>query len=241
MTFGIPTKVLPVADQGEADWQLHYEWISSRKCIEANNVEVKVEHKTPSDETIKDDCIAALQPMDVLMGRDRLSQSHTGTTRYQCLIDEYRERYDMCEKAIDKTILASAIVVKVKEYGGRFLLRKKGETNWSEADDWAAREKVTNAFRGRRKSAAKRLKRINEDGACYSVMNNKKKKMASSSLIHAAEKREEASTKKYCIRELHGFFGEGAEVSKGISPGTAWYDGCISTEWIEQHIQHAAN
>ena len=189
MTFGIPTMALPVYNwissrqsieaikleelnqlslserekaynDGETAWQHHYD--STRtKSIEANNLEVKVEQKTPSDETIKDDCIAVLQPMDVVRGRERHSQSHTGTLLYQCLIDEYRERYDMCETAIDKTILASAIVVKVKEYGGRFLLRKKGETNWSEADDWAAREKVTNAFRGRRKSAAKRLKRIN--------------------------------------------------------------------------------
>ena len=226
MTFGIPTKVLPVADQGEAAWQLHYKWISSRESIEANNIELEMEQKTPSDETIKDDCITALQPMDVLMGRERLSQSHTGTTRYQCLIDEYRERYDMCEKAIDKTILASAIVMKVKEYGGRFLLRKKGETNWSEADDWAAREKVTNAFRGRRKSAAKRLKRINEDDAFYSVMN-KKKKMAIGSIIHAVERRGEASIKKFCIRDFPCFFGEGAEVSKGISRGTTWDDASV--------------
>jgi hypothetical protein len=165
MTFGIPTKVLPVTAQGEADLQHHYDWITSRKSIEAKNLEEAQEEQTTlSEETNKDDCIGAPpRRVDVLMGWETLGQSHTGNTHYQFLIDEFQERYDACETSIEKTMLALAIVIKVKEYGGRFLLRKKGETNWSEADDWVAREKVTNAFRGRRKSALARLKRITED------------------------------------------------------------------------------
>jgi hypothetical protein len=216
MTFGIPTRVLPLTDHGEADsWQHHYDWISSRqsieakeleevnqlllverekayyydeetacwqqrhydsirKSIEAKNLEAKEEQKTPSNETSKDDCIDVPRPTDVLMGREWLARSHTGNTRYQSLIDEYQERYDTCETSIEKTIIASEIVIKVKEYGGRFLLRKKGETsNWSEADDWLAREKVTNAFRGRRKAAAARSKRRIIDNGEYFVMKKK--------------------------------------------------------------------
>ena len=159
MTFGIPTKVLPVTDQGEVDWQHHYNWISSRKSIEAINLEAKEEQTTPSDETNKDDCLDIPRPFDVLMGKKKIAQLHTGNTRYQFLIDDYQERYDACETRIEKTIIASAIVMKVKERGGRFLVQNKGETNWSEADDWVVREKVTNAFRGRRKVAAARLNR----------------------------------------------------------------------------------
>jgi hypothetical protein len=159
MTFGIPTKVLPVTDQGEVAWQHHYDWISSRKSIEAKNLQAKDEQTTPSDETKKDDCILVPRSMDVLMGR-KLAHSHTGNMRYNFMIDEYQERYDTCETKMEKSLVASAIVMKVKEYGGRFLLRKKGETNWSEAGDLVAREKVTNAFRGRRKSAVSRSKRI---------------------------------------------------------------------------------
>jgi hypothetical protein len=160
MTFGIPTKVLPVTDQGEADWQYHYDWISSRKSIEAKNLQAKDKQIIPSDGTTKDDCIDVPRPFDVLMGTDKLTHLHTGNMRYKFLIDEYQERYDICVTRIDKTIITSAIVMKVKEFGGRFLLRKKGETNWSEADDSLAREKVANAFRGRRKTAIARSKRI---------------------------------------------------------------------------------
>jgi hypothetical protein len=161
MTFGIPTKVLPVTDQGEVAWQHHYDWISRRESIEAKNLQAKEEQTTPSGETNKDDCIDVPRPSDVLMGRtEKLAQSHIGNMRYQFLIDEDQERYDICVTRIDKTIITSAIVMKVKEFGGRFLLRKKGETNWSEADDSLAREKVANAFRGRRKTAIARSKRI---------------------------------------------------------------------------------
>jgi hypothetical protein len=160
MTFGIPTKVLPVTNQGEVAWQHHYDWISRRESIEAKNLQaIKEEQTTPSDEkSNKNDCIDVPRPCDVLMGVGKLTHLHTGNMRYQFMIDEYQERYDSCPTRIDKTIITSEIVMKVKESGGRFLLRKKGETNWSEADDFLAREKVANAFRGRRKSAIARSK-----------------------------------------------------------------------------------
>jgi hypothetical protein len=160
MTFGIPTKVLPVTNQGEVAWQHHYDWISRRESIEAKNLQAKEEQTTPSDETNKDDCIDVPRPFDVLMGMEKLATTHTGNMRYQFLIDEYQDDYDRCLTRVNKTIIASRIVFKVKERGGRFLLRKKGETgnNWSEIDESMAREKVTNAFRGRRKSAVRRSK-----------------------------------------------------------------------------------
>jgi hypothetical protein len=164
MTFGIPTKLLPVTAQGEAAFQHHCDWISSRESIEATYMKAKEEQITPSDETNKDDGIGVPRPIDVLMGTRKLAQAHTsGNSHYHYLISEYQVRYDACETTIEKTVIASAIVMKVKERGGRFLLQKKGETNWYEADDWVVREKVTNSFRGRRKVAAARLKRINND------------------------------------------------------------------------------
>ena len=168
MTFGIPTKVLPVTAQEEADWQHHYDWISSRKSIEAKNLEVLKEEQTiPSDESNKDGLIYVPRTMDVLTGKGSLPHLHTGNSCYQFIIDENRARYDACETSTAKTILASAIVMTVKENGGRFLIRKRGETYWSEANEWVAREKVTNAFRGRRKSAAKRFKRITDGADTY--------------------------------------------------------------------------
>jgi hypothetical protein len=81
MTFGIPTKVLPVrTDEGEANWQHHYDWISSRKSIEAKSHEAKEGQPTPPDETNKDDRIGLSRTIDVLMGWESLL-SHTQATR----------------------------------------------------------------------------------------------------------------------------------------------------------------
>lgn len=97
----------------------------------------------------------------MLMGKEKLAKTHTGNMRYRFLIDEYQDDYDRCLTRVNKTIIASRIVLKVKERGGRFLLRKKVETcnHWSKIDEALAHEKVTNAFRGRRKLAAVRFKR----------------------------------------------------------------------------------
>jgi hypothetical protein len=140
-------------------WQHHQASIRTCKSIEGAIIAVKEEQITPSDETNNDDCIAVPRPIDVLMGREKLAFTHVGNSHYQYLIGEYQDRYDACETRIEKTIIASTLAMKIKESGGRFLLRKKGETTWSEAAESVVSEKVTNAFRGRRKTAIKRNKR----------------------------------------------------------------------------------
>ncbi len=111
MTFGIPTNLLPVTVQGEVAWEHHYDWISSRTSIEAKNLEAKEEEQIPlSDETNKDD-----------------SSLHSRRTETDQCVDDYHERYDTCETSIEKTIIASAIVIKVKEHGGLFSSRKTGK------------------------------------------------------------------------------------------------------------------
>jgi hypothetical protein len=154
-----PINELRGASSLMVDLQHHH--ASTRTCesIEAAILAVKEEQITPSDETNNDDCIAVPRSIDVLMGREKLAFTHVGNGHYHYLIGEYQARYDACETRIEKTIIASALIMQVKENGGRFLLRKKGETNWSEAAESVVSERVTNAFRGRRKTAIKRIKR----------------------------------------------------------------------------------
>ena len=146
----------------EVDWQHQHDSTSRFENFEAAILEATEEQITPSDESNKEGRIVVPRPMiDVLMGS--FLQSHVGNTRYQSLVAEYQERYDACETRIEKTVIAYAIVMKVKEYGGRFLLKQKGSTNWSVAAESVVSKKVTNAFRGRRKTARLRVKRKNDD------------------------------------------------------------------------------
>jgi hypothetical protein len=71
-----------VTAQGEAAFQHHYDWISSRESIEATYMKAKEEQITPSDETNNDDDIGVPRPIDVLMGTRKFAQSHIGNMRY---------------------------------------------------------------------------------------------------------------------------------------------------------------
>jgi hypothetical protein len=163
--FGIPTNALPLDMMGNFHYENHEKWYQNRQAIEtalheAAILAAKEEQRTRSDGTNKDDRISIIpRPIDVLMGKEKLSVAHAGNIKYQILIARFQERYDACETKIEKTVIASALAMQVKANGGRFLLRKKGETTWSEAAESVVSEKVTNAFRGRRKTAIKRIKR----------------------------------------------------------------------------------
>jgi hypothetical protein len=162
MTFGIPTQVLPLTNNGKAVWEHHHEWVRMREELEDKKEEQQTTVAT--DNIQGDDTSTGVpMPLDVVMGNEKFAQTHTGNIRYQCLIDERQERYDSAESRIEKTLIASEIVLIIKEDGGRFWMRKQGVSGWVCMDDWVARSKVATAFRGRRKAAMERAKRASED------------------------------------------------------------------------------
>ena len=162
MTFGIPTKVLPVTLDGEAEWEHHHEWVRMRVELEAKKEE---QQTTVATDNIQGNATSAGVPMplDVVMGSEKFAQNHTGNAAYQFLIYEQQDRYDRADSRIEKTLIASEIVMAVKDYGGRFWMRKQGVSGWVVMDDWVARAKVADAFRGRRKTALTRAKRTSKD------------------------------------------------------------------------------
>ena len=135
MTFGIPCRVLPVTPTGELKLESHLEWLEKRREMESKHDSVER--------------ILVPGPYDVLVGRGRFIQDHSGNLRYRNYIEDYMERYEQAKKRIEKTDLTSEIVRLVKESSGRFL-RQDG-CGWVEVDDDAARDKVSHSFRNRRK------------------------------------------------------------------------------------------
>jgi hypothetical protein len=160
MTFGIPTQVLPVNPDGEEAWEHHHhEWVRMREELEGKKEE---QQTTGATGNMQGDGPLPT-PLDVVMGNEKLAQNHTGNTPYQFLINEHQTRYDSADANIEKTLIASQIVMAVKAHGGRFWMRKQGVPGWVVMDDWVAREKVANAFRGRRKAAMARAKRTGKN------------------------------------------------------------------------------
>ena len=141
MTYGIPVQVLPMTLDGDILCDNHKLWLEERRhweeCRRSDNHQKELRCAIPG-------------PKDVLFGRDKISRSHTGNIRYYHLIATRQEQYDSAVSKDEKFIIASDIVLKIKESGGRFF--KLDKAGWVAVDDDTAREKVTSAFRTRRRS-----------------------------------------------------------------------------------------
>lgn len=136
MTFGIPTKVLPITAEGEIELEYHKRWLERRRILEATIGDNECHTNVPNHS-------------DVLYGKDKSVQEHSGNIRYLNLISEYWDRYDGAKK-IEKKSITEEMVNLIKKSGGRFL--KMDDSGWIEVSDVVAREKVSNAFRDRRKA-----------------------------------------------------------------------------------------
>ena len=134
--FDVPaTNAIPMNSEGKCPSENHQAcWVEERRRAEDVNAPL-----VPG-------------PKDVLLGRDKLAQIHSGNSHYLLLVDNRREEYENSKKnSSAKTEIAAEIVNAIKERGGRFL--KRGSVGWSVVDDGSARDKVANAFRDKRKKS----------------------------------------------------------------------------------------
>lgn len=149
MTFGIPADVLPVSPSGEMRLEGHHDYCRRlRKVAEGGFDNL---HR-----------IVVPGTYDVLLGRGRPLQKHSGNLRYHHIIESYQGRYEKASK-LEKTKLSKLIVQTMKNEGGRFL--KQDDMGWIEIDDEVARYKVSHTFRNHRIAARVLEKRKNGKGA----------------------------------------------------------------------------
>jgi hypothetical protein len=101
----------------------------------------------------------AVGPNDVVCGRGKGSYNRPGNKKFRALVQDHVPLYMAARTKLDKSMVLSCIVEKVREQGGgRFLKRRKGG-EWYEIGDEQAREKVGHAIReaiatGEKKSQA---------------------------------------------------------------------------------------
>jgi hypothetical protein len=136
MTFGVPTRILPVTSAGEYKLGNHIKWLKKRKQLEG-----------AIDGT---DRITVPGQFDVLVGRGRFIQEHAGNLHYRHVVESRMEKYEQARKRVDKTYLTGEVVTVINERAGRFLKQDGG--GWIEIDADSARDKVSHSFRNLRKS-----------------------------------------------------------------------------------------
>lgn len=118
----------------------------------------KKEAKSEANEEVEageteagDDTIVKPTKFDVLFGRGKPYQGHSGNIRLHKVVDVYKPRYSQARRHV-KTEIAEEIVQFIKgggEKAGRFLKRTDGEDAWVEVSDTIARDKVSHALRGK--------------------------------------------------------------------------------------------
>jgi hypothetical protein len=134
MTFGFPVDNLPVTMDGKLKRKNHLEWIKMRKMQESV---ISLEER-----------IVVPAHADVLFGRGKPFQAHIGNMRLYNLLDAHLERYASA-KITEKTNVIAEMVRGIQSTNGRFLRQER--CVWVVVDDKLAREKVSHAFRTRRR------------------------------------------------------------------------------------------
>jgi len=121
-----------------------------------------------------DALIYEVSDSDVLCGRGAPTTWHPGNQWFRHLVDQYQHQY-LAAKRIDKPEIATLVVDKIRERGGRFLKRTKvvnsggarGHFCWRDIGEQRAYEKTCQALREgapeiRRQLAARELAAISK-------------------------------------------------------------------------------
>lgn len=176
-TFGIPTKDLPVQQDGTLSLEWHKEWVRARKIQEQD------QHPRSVNGLI------VPRRFDVLFGRGKHTREHTGNLRAYHLVEMSFLEYENANKC-RKTEIAQRIVDIIHESYGRFLRWEEG--GWVEVDDEDCHKKISHFFRQMR---SKKL----EDGGTITEPRAAKRVTPSVSPVHSEEP--EARRKKGVVSE----------------------------------------
>ena len=84
--------------------------------------------------------------------------NHPGNIEFRKIIESRFEEHRDASVIERKTAITWEVLIEIQRRGGRFLVRGKDKGWWTVADQDAAREKVSVAFRDMRKSSASREK-----------------------------------------------------------------------------------
>jgi hypothetical protein len=99
----------------------------------------------------QDSRILAPGKLDILLGRGKPMQEWLGNLQLGLILGDNADLHNSTamNRRGAKNDLSHDIVENVKDSGGRFLKRQKGDLEWIEVDDVIAREKVNNGFRNK--------------------------------------------------------------------------------------------
>mmetsp|Transcript_19704 Transcript_19704/g.47565 ORF Transcript_19704/g.47565 Transcript_19704/m.47565 type:complete len:712 (+) Transcript_19704:182-2317(+) len=210
-TFGIPNRLLPIRPDGSIDNTNWLSFVRQLRVLEnswvgqpSNTIESIGAISTPRQQQQKQqqdeqklskpprfsentevEYVMVPSQLDVLLGRGRSIQEHTGNLRCRHVVGSYRDRYDTASKN-EKTEIIRRVVEQVHQWGGRFLERSSDGPAWCTVSDDHARYKISHGFRNHKRLAAQKKSAEtsgNETGGSTMVGNIPESKVPSQKRI----------------------------------------------------------
>mmetsp|Transcript_22570 Transcript_22570/g.62952 ORF Transcript_22570/g.62952 Transcript_22570/m.62952 type:complete len:186 (-) Transcript_22570:4-561(-) len=149
-SYGIPTKLLQLDLDGNPDQDKMMAYLQRTQDVEAAFYK-EYEEALPSQ-----DCIHFPSAKDVVLGRGRPFQSHTGNIRFMEFLESRKSEYDAISSRSDKTSFSTARVQELKDQGVRFLKRDDGTgLFWTQVTNTAARQKIAMSLRNLSRNSAR--------------------------------------------------------------------------------------
>jgi hypothetical protein len=164
MTFGFPVTVFPMTSGGELKVANHLKWIKKRKVKDKMLTSFGVFDKVDMP-----------NPNDVLVGKGKPCQQHSGNLRLRHLVELRLADYTVVRKS-EKQNFTREIVQTIKKSSGRFL-KRDCDGWWEEVPDEDAREKVSKIFGSTRAASTKGTFRSQAGPGFLDLGNKKRAKM----------------------------------------------------------------
>jgi hypothetical protein len=145
MTFGIPVKNFPVTTSGQQKFEHTLQCIEERRQLELTTRKAAFAAALQGEGGTRIR-IFAPTPNDVLCGRGKPFQEHTGNIDLGGTIEDYNTQYKATKRG-SKADICQEIVQRFQSKGARFLKRLDTTGEWEEVSNDEAREKVSQGFR----------------------------------------------------------------------------------------------
>jgi hypothetical protein len=142
LSFGIPTSAaFPIQIDGSQTLEFHWNWLEQQRQQER-----RAAHELSQQEQLPNAAILAPRETDVLCGRGKPYQEHSGNQLLGDIVLEHDIPYRALKRG-DKSDLCQQLVVLMQQrHGGRFI-RRRDDDAWEVVPKEEAKEKVSQAFR----------------------------------------------------------------------------------------------
>ena len=147
MTFGLPTSLLPIDENGMLhldNLKYHQLFLEQRKELESQRR--KQNSKAQTEQTRY---VTSPHSLDILYGSKALQMGHVGNAKYNGVIADRYDEWDE-QHRLDKKEFHVKIYDEIGRYGGRLLGMQN--TGWVELSSKDAIDKISQAFRNRRRT-----------------------------------------------------------------------------------------